>query len=1057
MIGDYTLDQLISCDFGRWDVPFFDGDCWTYMNDYVTVQSVLDCMVWFDRGLTSTTITIVANDMAVDPSALELDTFSLVWTVLSIGQNFRHDLNSILKTNYFITDWYNNYEIQNHQALTFDGIDGVEIDLTGGDTVELGLVAPAAQYYTPGRCVDGSATNARRAGRLAGMATRVTISADVAWAAGNTVVLLFNGTDTIADVVLAWNTANPANTVTVTGGDDTQIPADQEYIQLHNGSDEVSCLPGEYYPFNRWLVLTRDCVTNQAQWIPPQCCLQTMNFVGGNITIDIDIAWPDISSINTDNQQLTLTSDALRPSANHHDTLCLSRRHGGALGVQIPDPDSCVDLRSINEHTLELQDNLLYILGSDGLVNNVVDLINVNEHTINLSTPETLNLIDSSWDVISSSDLTEVGNQILTLVNRMLCVIKENTPQNNCNSCAEDPCVDLSMLKYWCWNVLGCVCWTKIDRSALWVAPVDTPVVDPCTYWGLFPKPPLDPGRPALPAWVTPCADWWKWDLWNPALSYHRHSRVIHDDWAIDPWTWLPYWPRRRAALITTVAWDEPWTDPLSRRVISDSLRPSNVRAEFFSEERTIWEVLTFLRGRIWWVSLNPCWWAPITGCWCEPGNDWEDGLPWQNWTGWADGDPGPIGPAGPAGPAGQNGTNWIDWNDVEWLVPVITRQKYRARISLKDNRVGWSKHAHLSSDPGTIQDARWMIPTFDIGKWWESSTIKMVDTNWWYIDADATTLKIMNWGVLQYSLAIWTWYNVAPSANNPYTQTESEFAQWSVGDPTKCSLAIYIPKDWYYNIEMTWVSQADHNIHAFRMSTLVYRPSEIGTKKLQILMDSKYGWWWAGSGSLNNPIIPTTNQRQMNAQKILSLKKWDVLFVGMKIDPRTIWPKYSNQWPSWARDLLYNLNDESPAFGIHERTIYSACNGYTCLSLDNAGILSWNYNIAQWGWNVSNDELPWIPANLPNLSPHFFAPTITWAQHNGAQNYGLNMVYPGWWAAYDEYRRDDWVVILYGPSSWNQSDWSWSTFLTYEDWWAALSVHRVNSLQNDDLSNVEF
>lgn len=81
---------------------------------------------------------------------------------------------------------------------------------------------------------------------------------------------------------------------------------------------------------------------------------------------------------------------------NHHDTLCLSRRHGGALGVQIPDPDSCVDLRSINEHTLDLQSNLLYILGSDGLVNDVVDLSNVNEHTIDLSTPETLDLIDSS-------------------------------------------------------------------------------------------------------------------------------------------------------------------------------------------------------------------------------------------------------------------------------------------------------------------------------------------------------------------------------------------------------------------------------------------------------------------------------------------------------------------------------------------------------------------------------------------------------------------------------------------------------------------------------------
>jgi hypothetical protein len=303
------------------------------------------------------------------------------------------------------------------------------------------------------------------------MATRVTISADVAWAAGNTIVLLFNGTDTIADVVLAWNTANPANTVTVTGGDDTQIPADQEYIQLHNGSDEVSCLPGEYYPFNRWLVLTRDCVTNQAQWIPPQCCLQTMNFVGGNISIEIDVAWPDISGINTDNQQLTLTSDILWPSVNHHDTLCLSRRHGGALGVQIPDPDSCVDLRDINEHTFDIQGNLLYLLGSDLLINSVVDLSQVNEHTIELTNDpidpahyhdplfprhSILDILGSDGNINNSVDLMQVAQEMLTVQDRLLCVRKIIDNMPTCQSCKEQ-CVDLSDLNYTCEDVMNCI------------------------------------------------------------------------------------------------------------------------------------------------------------------------------------------------------------------------------------------------------------------------------------------------------------------------------------------------------------------------------------------------------------------------------------------------------------------------------------------------------------------------------------------------------------------------------------------------------------------------
>ena len=64
-----------------------------------------------------------------------------------------------------------------------------------------------------------------------------------------------------------------------------------------------------------------------------------------------------LPSINTDNQQLTLTIDT-----PVEILLCLSRRHGGTEGNQIQDLDSCVDLIHINEHTLDLQGNLLYLL-----------------------------------------------------------------------------------------------------------------------------------------------------------------------------------------------------------------------------------------------------------------------------------------------------------------------------------------------------------------------------------------------------------------------------------------------------------------------------------------------------------------------------------------------------------------------------------------------------------------------------------------------------------------------------------------------------------------------
>ena len=98
------------------------------------------------------------------------------------------------------------------------------------------------------------------------------------------------------------------------------------------------------------------------------------------ITIDVNLPGEPLSSINTDNQQLSLVLDA--PTS---ELLCLTRRHGGTLGIQIPDPDSCVDLININEHSFDLQGNLLYLLGSDLLINSVVDLNQVNEHTLELT------------------------------------------------------------------------------------------------------------------------------------------------------------------------------------------------------------------------------------------------------------------------------------------------------------------------------------------------------------------------------------------------------------------------------------------------------------------------------------------------------------------------------------------------------------------------------------------------------------------------------------------------------------------------------------------------
>lgn len=75
-------------------------------------------------------------------------------------------------------------------------------------------------------------------GQVAGMTTDVDLEADTAGSAGNDILLEFDGVLTISDAVDAWNLANPSNTVSVSSGDDSQVPDDGETIQLSGGEDE---------------------------------------------------------------------------------------------------------------------------------------------------------------------------------------------------------------------------------------------------------------------------------------------------------------------------------------------------------------------------------------------------------------------------------------------------------------------------------------------------------------------------------------------------------------------------------------------------------------------------------------------------------------------------------------------------------------------------------------------------------------------------------------------------------------------------------------------------
>lgn len=74
-------------------------------------------------------------------------------------------------------------------------------------------------------------------GQVAGMTTDVTIEADDEGSAGNDIVLTGDGVKDIDTLISDHNTANPSATISLTDGDGSQIPDDQEEIQLADGED----------------------------------------------------------------------------------------------------------------------------------------------------------------------------------------------------------------------------------------------------------------------------------------------------------------------------------------------------------------------------------------------------------------------------------------------------------------------------------------------------------------------------------------------------------------------------------------------------------------------------------------------------------------------------------------------------------------------------------------------------------------------------------------------------------------------------------------------------
>lgn len=145
-------------------------------------------------------------------------------------------------------------------------------------------------------------------------------------------------------------------------------------------------------------VLTRDAVNWVAYWNNDQCCAQTLSFdTSSNI---LSISWTnsvDLTSINTDNQELVLSGNLLSIT-------------------QLWSWPQAVDLTNVNEHTIQLAGNVLSILWSDGDVNATVDLINVWPKTIDFDdATNEIQIKNDDWTIMSHVNISWVNNQTLSV------------------------------------------------------------------------------------------------------------------------------------------------------------------------------------------------------------------------------------------------------------------------------------------------------------------------------------------------------------------------------------------------------------------------------------------------------------------------------------------------------------------------------------------------------------------------------------------------------------------------------------------------------------------
>lgn len=88
-------------------------------------------------------------------------------------------------------------------------------------------------------------------GTIPGTATSVTITAVNSGSIGNSIALVFSGSNTITAEIAAWNIANPSNQALLSSGNGSQTPSPQT-LNLSGGQDAGSSLIGNPTSYNNF-------------------------------------------------------------------------------------------------------------------------------------------------------------------------------------------------------------------------------------------------------------------------------------------------------------------------------------------------------------------------------------------------------------------------------------------------------------------------------------------------------------------------------------------------------------------------------------------------------------------------------------------------------------------------------------------------------------------------------------------------------------------------------------------------------------------------------------